>query len=316
MGGNFADGRGNATLGLSYTKISRVLQGNRPTGGLARQSTCSAALGQTTTGAPNSTCDTAQFGLPQGSNTAVPASLFYPLPLVAADPFANGAQFAPATGTIAPGLSDYNFSPINIFQTPLDRWTMFGQAHYDITDNIQAYTEAFFSRSFVRQELAPTGTFTNVFNLPLNNQFLTGAQRTQLCQFSILSGDLAAGTNCATAITAGTEIPVIIARRFVETGPRVAEFTSNVFQFIGGFRGKLTDHLNWDIYGQYGEANRKNTSYGTALASRVQAALRGCPAGSPNAASCVPINIFGASGTLTSADAGLRRCADQHVHGH
>lgn len=282
-GANFDDGRGNVTLGVSYTQTDPVLQGNRNIGLVSRSSTCTTA--QVNSGA----CAGLGIGVEQGSNTATPASLFFPLPTTG--PFAAGAGFDPATGTITPGLTNYNFNPLNLFNTPLDRWAAFASGRYEVTSGIEVYTEAMFSRNKVVQELAPTGTFTNAFFIPLNNQFLTPTQRTQLCTFAGLA-------NCTTAIASGQEIQAIVARRFTETGPRRAEFVSNVFQITAGIRGKITDTLNFDVFGQYGEANRRNTSTGTALAERVQQALRGCPAGS--AQGCTPINIFGGEGSLTA----------------
>lgn len=284
-GANFADGRGNVVLGLSYTNVRPVLQGDRDIGLFSRQSTCTAAQNAAAGG-----CAAATVGANQGSNTAVPASLFSPLP--STGPFAAGAGFDPATGSITPGLTDFNFNPLNLFQTPLDRWSIFGASRYEFVPNVEFYTEATFSRSRVRQELAPTGTFTNAFQIPLNNQFLTATQRTQLCTF-------AGRTDCPTAIANGTEITAIVARRFVETGPRVAVFETNLFQITAGLRGKLTNTLKWDFFIQYGEANRRNTSTGTALFDRVQQGLRNCPTGST--AGCVPINIFGAAGSVTPA---------------
>ena len=284
-GANFADGNGNVVLGLSYTNTKPVLQGDRDLSLVSRQSTCTAAQNASAAG-----CAGATLGAEQGSNTAVPASLFFPLPTTGA--FAAGAQFEPGTGTIAPGLSNYNFNPLNLFQTPLDRWSIYGASHYEFVPNVEFYTEAFFTRSRVVTNLAPTGTFTNSFQLPLNNQFLTDAQRTTLCAFANIA-------NCAGAVAAGQEITAIVARRFVETGPRVTEFNTNVFQITAGLRGKLVGNLKWDAFVQYGEASRRNTNTGTALAERVQAALRGCPATAP--AGCVPINIFGAAGTISQA---------------
>lgn len=284
-GANFAEGRGNVVLGLSYTNVRPVLQGDRDIGLVSRQSTCTAAQNAATGG-----CAAARVGGEQGSQTAVPASLFLPLPTTG--PFAAGAAFNPATGTITPGFSNFNFNPLNLFQTPLDRWSIYAASRYEFIPNVEFYTEGTFSRSRVRQELAPTGTFTNPFQIPLNNQFLTPTQRTQLCEF-------AGRTDCPTAIAAGTEITAIVARRFTETGPRVAVFETNLFQITAGLRGKLTDTLKWDVFVQYGEANRRNTSTGTALFERVQQGLRNCPTGS--AAGCVPINIFGAEGTLSPA---------------
>lgn len=285
-GAELGGGAGNAVLGISYTNTKPVIQGDRPIGLVSLASTCPSS--QRTSGACN---DTAVRGLPQGSNTAVPASLFFPLPASAVDPTrSGGAQFDPATGSIAPGLANYNFNPLNYYQTPLDRWSVYSAAHYEVANNIEVYSEAMFSRSRVVQNLAPTGTFTEQFQLPLNNQFLTPTMRTQLCSFASIA-------DCGAAVASGQEITAIVARRFVETGPRVGTFTTNLFQVTAGARGKLTETLNFDVFGQYGEAERKAVNTGTALRSRVQQALRGCPTGS--SAGCTPINLFGAEGSIT-----------------
>lgn len=280
-GANFADGNGNVVLGLSYTNTKPVLQGDRDIGLFSRQSTCTAA--QNAAG-----CANALVGANQGSGTAVPASLFSPLPTGVA-----AARFDPATGSIdTSGASDYNFNPINLYQTPLDRWSIYGASRYEFVPNVEFYTEGFYTRSRVVSNIAPSGTFTGQFQLPLNNQFLTDTQRNQLCAFANIA-------NCATAIASGQEITAIVARRFVEAGPRVTNYTTNVFQITAGLRGKLIGNLKWDAFVQYGEANRTNTSTGTALFDRVQAGLRNCPTGSP--AGCVPINIFGAAGSVSQA---------------
>jgi outer membrane receptor protein involved in Fe transport len=279
IGGNFADGKGNAVVAINYTKVNPVLQGDRSLGQESRSSTCANSLS-------NADCANATVGFPQGSITAAPASLQSPLPTTG--PFANGAQF---DGTaIVPGFNNYNFNPLNLYQTPLDRWSLFAQGNYEIASGVELYAEGFYTRSQVTINLAPTGTFSQPFRLPLNNQFLTPTMRSQLCAFAGIA-------DCAAAVASGQEITAIISRRFVESGPRVGTNTSKVFQVTAGIRGKLTDTLNFDLFGQYGEVDRRNTSTGNALTERVQQALRGCPAGS--AAGCVPINLFGQPGTIT-----------------
>lgn len=307
-GANFDDNRGNVVLGVSHTSVQPVLQGDRDIGTVARQSTiCSAAQAAANPTACASTTD----GLPQGSATAVPASLFFPLGAVG-NPIqaAGGGAFNPAGGNITAGLSDYNFQPLNLYQTPLDRWSMFASGRYEVSSAVELFSEALFSRTRVRQELAPTGTFTNQFRLPLNNQFLTPAQRLQLCQLAVSSTNAFPTTaqptgavipttaaGCPAAIASGTEITTIIARRFVESGPRTATFDSNLFQVVAGARGPLTSSLEWEISGQYGESDRQSSNTNGALADRTQQALRGCPAGS--ATGCVPLNIFGPAGSIT-----------------
>jgi iron complex outermembrane recepter protein len=284
IGADIDGGRGNVALSVGYTNTRPVLQGNRDVGLFARGSACTPA--QITAG-----CAAATVGAAQGSPTATPASILFPL----------SGRFDPATGTIATdALSDFNFNPLNVFQTPLRRYNIFGQARYEVTDAIEVFTEASYTRTDVQQRIAPSGTFFNNLRVPLNNQFLTPAQRTQLCTASVgIAGGLPAGTDCVAAIAAGTEVLTQIGRRFTEAGPRLTNFVGNTFQIVAGARGKLTDSLNWQLSGQYGQADFTNAQSGQGLSSRLQQALRACPTGS--ASGCVPINIFGADGTLTPA---------------
>lgn len=283
MGSNVADGLGNVVIGLSYTKTNPVLQGERSIGLTSRGSTCAASLS-------DAACSDLQVGAEQGSPTATPASLLFPLPTTG--PFADGASF---DGTaIVPGLTNFNFNPLNLFQAPLERYNIYAQGNYEISPGVEAYAEAFFTRSKVVTELAPTGTFFTSLGVPLNNPFLTDTMRDQLCSFA----DIA---DCATAIADGDEVTALIGRRFSESGPRRNDNVSNVFQITAGVRGDLTDTLQFDVFGQYGEADRRNTATGGALRERVQQGLRATSTTACTVATggCVPINLFGQEGTLT-----------------
>jgi iron complex outermembrane recepter protein len=270
MGASIDGGRGNVALSIGYTNTKPVLQGDRDISTFSRSSATGAA---------------------QGSPTATPASISFPI---------LNSRFDPATGSIVSGLADYNFNPLNIFQTPLRRYNIFGQARYEVSDAIEVFTEASYTRTDVQQRIAPSGIFFNNLRVPLNNQFLTPVQRQQLCAASVgIAGGLPAGTDCTAAIAAGTEILVNVGRRFTEAGPRLTNFVGTTFQITGGARGSITDSLKWELSGTYGQADFTNRQSGQGLASRAQAALRGCPTGSPSG--CVPLNVFGAEGTLTPA---------------
>jgi outer membrane receptor protein involved in Fe transport len=272
IGANFDDGRGNAVFSIGYTDTDAVLQGDRDVSLVSFSSAT---------------------GNPQGSPTSAPASILFPLEGV----------FDPASGTIDDSqLGDFNFNPLNVFQTPFERFNIFGQAQYEVADNIEVYIQGFYTRNQVQQRIAPSGTFFNDFNVPLNNPFLTPAQALQLCTAAVgITGGLPAGTDCTAAIAAGTEVATQIGRRFVEFGPRLTTFVSQSFQLTAGARGKLTDTINWNVSGQYGEASFVNTSEGQGIAPRVQQALRATNTTTCTVTSggCVPINIFGAPGTLS-----------------
>lgn len=290
LGANFSEGKGNVTLGIAYQNQNPVLQGDRDIGAVGFSS-----------GVLNRT------GIPsqQGSGTAVPVNISTgsgpnTIPFVAINP---------ATGVIGTTTSDFNFNPLNLFQTPVERFNIFAQGHYELTPKVEFFTQAFFTRSSVRSQLAPTGTFTNTYQLPLSNAFLPVAARNQICLANNISQaacDLA-GAALTTANPNYREVPAILARRFVEQGPRFNQFNTNVFQIQAGLRGDLSPTWSWEISGEYGESNLVNTSGGGASFSRAQQALR---ATNPNtclstANGCVPLNLFGAEGSITQAQLGF-----------
>ncbi len=285
IGANFDDGRGNAVFSVGYAKTNPIEQGSRDSGRVSLSSTT---------------------GLPQGSATATPASILSPF---------FGRVNATGTGFDVGPLSDYNFNPLNVYQTPFERYSLFAKANYEISDAVEIYTQGFYTKTIVDQIIAPSGTFFTNLELPLNNPFLTAAQRNTLCAnfdtntavMGIQPIDQAA-CNAAGAATSPTspgyrEITTQIGRRFTEAGPRLTNFTTNTFQISGGLRGPLTDNLDWNISGLYGESERTNTSQGQGTRTRLQQALRASSTTACTVATggCVPINLFGVEGTITPA---------------
>lgn len=274
LGGDFADGRGNVALSIGYRNQKPVLQGDREIGTVSRSS---------------------NTGLPQGSQTAAPGSFFAP------GAIAGGIN--PTTGLVNVGVfNDYNFNPLNLFQTPQERYNLYTQGNYEITDNIEAYAKGFFVRSFVEANLAPSGTFTNSWQLPLSNPYLPVGVRNQLCgAYSIAPGACAAAA-AATSTTDPNyrEVAIQLGRRFVEAGPRVQEFTTDAFQATMGLRGDVLDTWEWDLSTQYGESTITEVRTGWGLASRLQQSLRAfnTTSCSVTTGGCSPINLFGAEGSL------------------
>jgi outer membrane receptor protein involved in Fe transport len=283
IGGNFDDGRGNAVLSVGYTEVDEVYQGAR---GFAFES-----LSGTT-------------GLPQGSTTSVPIT--FRAPII--------GQLDIPTGSVLSAANTYNFSPLNLFRTPLRRFSMYGKARYDISDNIEAYASGLFSKSTVTFLAAPAGIFANPLLLPLSNPFLPVNTRNQLCASdanATLAGVQAflTPTECAAAAAATSatspdyrEISITSERRFTELGPRSTEWTTTTFQLNAGLRGALTDSLNWDFRGSYGESERITESLSGSTAA-VQQAIRATNTTTCTVTTggCVPLNIFGPAGSITPA---------------
>lgn len=101
-------------------------------------------------------------------------------------------------------------------------------------------------------------------------------------------------------------------RRSTEVGPRISNFQTTMFDYRFGFRGDITDAIGFDVSGAYGESENVQSQKNYTLQSRFRTGvyatntstcLSGAPGGAaPDAGSgCVPINIFGPEGSITSA---------------
>jgi len=321
LGGDFADDRGNATLSIGYLKVDPLLHTQRDISQFPVSS---------------------QTGLFTGSTAAVPTIFTSPGATAFGFPSSSiGAVINPATGafTAATATNTFNSNIGTYFQTPLERYNVYAAAHYNVTDNIEVYTTSMFTRSTVTLQLASSATFTNTYQLSLNNPYLPVAARNQLCAAYDTNGSLAGiqpitPVNCAAAAAVvggpGTpgyiEIPVIAQRRFTEYGPRGNPVESTQFQVVAGIRGQITPDIKFDISAQYGETGQNQSRENWGSFSKVQQALRAYRnAGGTNVCTdasngCVPLNLFGAEGTITPAmlafidlDARIRRKTDQTV---
>ncbi|QLC23040.1 TonB-dependent receptor [Parasphingopyxis sp. CP4] len=274
LGANFDDGRGNAVLSMGYQEVDDVLQSNRTI------SQNALFLG----------------GQQVGSGTSVPTAF-------------NGNQYLQDGSALGVGTPNtFNYAPFNFFQTPLERWNIFGSARYEVTPGIEVYSRAMFTNSTVSLRLAPSGLFGAPFTLPLNNPFLTETVRQQICASFATPIDPATCTAAGQATGPGDPNylapQTIINRRLVEQGPRNSDIVTNQFQVWAGFRGDLSPTLSYDVYATYGESQRTITRVGWGLKSRIEQALN---ATSPTTCfdpsnGCFPINLAGGGPAGTNID--------------
>ena len=272
LGANLADGRGNVVLNVGRTRTTPLTQGQRDYGVFQ--------LDPTTGGAG-------------GSTTAVPA-YFVGIPGRGASVIDSG------TGLLrnAVASDQYNFNPPNFYQTPLERTQVTALGHFTISEYADAYAELINTKAKVVANLAPTGSFTTAYQLPIGNPFLTQPVRDQLCAaYAITAANCVAGN--------ATEVRLSIRRRFVELGPRINDFDNSSQQYTVGLRGALPVLSNWsyDVYLQNGTSDQIAARVNWGSYSKVQQALRATNATTctVNTNGCVPINLFGAAGTITPA---------------
>jgi outer membrane receptor protein involved in Fe transport len=284
IGANMDGGRGNVVLGVGYFNRDELFQDRRPFGRAAVSS---------------------GTGLPQGSPAGVPTFLFGTSLFTG-----NGGVFDPATGAFRQSSDPdlYNFNPLNLYQTPLERYSGYAHGYYEVSDAVEVYATGLYTRNLATILAAPSGTFFNTLALPLNNAFLPAAARAQICAATSVSA-----ADCAAAAAApggpGTagyrEVNVVLPRRFVEYGPRFTPAETNTFQSQVGVRGNVTPTIRYDLFAQYGESSQifQRVNYGSF--SRVQQALRsfrnaqGQAVCSTTTNGCVPINLFGPQGSIT-----------------
>lgn len=316
LGANLDDGRGNVALSMNWTQRDAVTLAQRPFGlvgvasstGAGRAGTLPAAAAGC--GGPNVYADSAGGG----STTGIPTRISY---------MGGNGQFLD-NGTLGANCSRFNFNPYNYYQTPQERYSATAIARYDINDHVEAYGRATFAATNIRQQIAPSGVFGNLFNVPLNNPFLSAQARAKIIADANLfrTGSPAVGTTPAVApgATAGRWIDVnnngvvdaadtlqlSIRRRTVEFGERSTTYDNNTFQFVLGLKGDLGQYLSdwtWDASVQMGQADRTNVSAGYTNVANIQNALNAtsttlCANGD---STCVPINLFGGFGSITPA---------------
>ncbi|WOK38270.1 TonB-dependent receptor [Sphingomonas sp. C3-2] len=334
LGANFDDGRGNAVFSVGYQQTDPVYQGDR---GFSRFQIDSYS------------------GLPSGSGTSSP-SRFTGVSTTGLDSITAGCgqgfsitctntqgnrQVTAAGGAFRPSsaFDAFNFNPYNIFQTPFERFNIYGAGRYEVSDAIEVYTRGIFSKNTVSTIIAPSGAFNIGVTVPLSNPFLSAAQRNAFCAFDVNPGvgytPRFTQAECAAAATAtdpsdpnyravgvgsrfvasdinnnGTieagegyqsNPQTSLARRATEFGPRVSDFTTTFFDYRLGARGGITDNISWDVFGAYGQSENIQTQKGYWLNSRVRQALMSTNSTSclNTANDCVPLNLFGPDGSIT-----------------
>jgi iron complex outermembrane receptor protein len=282
LGANFDDGRGNAVLAVGYQEADPLFFGSRGFGKFVLASNNGVAGGDSPTASPTS------FGL-------------------AGSPGQN-QQINPAGSALVPQYSLFNFNPFNVYVTPFERFNLFSKANYEVTDSVEVYARGMFSKTTTSSIIAASGVFGNNLNIPLSNPFLNDGIRSQLCALADFNTAVAGRqgpTGPCTAANTTDLANALVYRRSVEVGPRINEYTTNVFDIQVGARYKPADNLVLDIYGAYGESETDQVLRNYVSNSRVAQALQATNTTTctNTANGCVPLNLFGPQGSITPAQA-------------
>jgi len=270
MGANSADGRGNGTLFFNYENLNAITQDGRT------ESACS--MGPST--GPNS------FGGVGCVGSANFRAFGGP----------GGFGFQQEDGTIVPFVGGpaqtFNFGPFNFFQRPRERFQIWTKAHYELSDDIEAFADLSFVNVSSDAQIAPSASFGGNWTINCANPFIQDTPGLRLTELFGCVPDPETG-----------EIPtdatgLFASHRMVEGGPRTSILDNTAFRTIGGLRGVLFEDFEFEIFGQFSRARDTDISINDLVVDNVQDAFlvveddNGhpvCRSGNPG---CVPFNIF------------------------
>ncbi len=209
-------------------------------------------------------------------------------------------------------LDRYNYAPANYLRTPQERWYIFSQGHYDLTDNVTFNFMTTYQRRNSSQVLAPNPWFFGPYGGETQNGQQIGMAKNALGNpFGVdlvpyYPSSTTAFQNWCTkygspTCTSQYDIMLLYGRRPIEVGNRDFSQNNQTFYFNGGFTGYFDvdgNEWNWNANYIYGQVLETQITQGLANTARIQSAVSyGC-ASDPT---CVPLNLFGGAGTITPA---------------
>ncbi|MEO0697040.1 MAG: TonB-dependent receptor [Pseudomonadota bacterium] len=282
VGGNFADGKGNAVVSAEYVNNQGIASSNRPN---TRTDDIAFCL---FTGNPDD-CQTpvepffSSFP-PQGrfiieDAAAGTASSFNP----------DGRPFN--TNGTPDGFNRQDFRTISV---PVERFGLNANAKYSLYEGDSFTAEAFLEGSY-----GSSSTSTAFEPVPLESDDIFGQGDTVGVS---IDNPFVPDAIRDLALAAGDD-SIGFKRRTVELGGRGNTALRETFRIVAGLQGTLAEDYNWETFINYGRTNRSQETQASVNVLAFRDALNadldpvtGLPQCADLAArlkGCVPINIFG-----------------------
>lgn len=314
FGGNFADGRGNATVFGNYWKRNPVFQGDRKfstfalsDGFIAEGSTDPEFFNGTPLTAANGGVPgffaAGSAGIPSGGLLVLEGGISNATALLC--PTTNFLCRFDVDGNVVDFNSPqdrFNYAPDNFLQINGERWTMTANANYEVNQYLNFYTELNFVNNLIDQELAPTPVFSTL-SLDVDSPFLSADTQ---AKFDDLDNGL--GSSSTTGVFPANDgfLVAFITRRNVEVGRRQSLNDRNAFRFVIGLDGTLDNGWRYDAYYSFGKVSLLERQENNIFVARLINGLATVPDGSGGIQcsgtdpGCIPVNIFG-EGNITPA---------------
>ncbi|MEO7732247.1 MAG: TonB-dependent receptor [Kofleriaceae bacterium] len=203
-----------------------------------------------------------------------------------------GVQFCTSDGSggyrpfVAPA-DLYNFQPVNFLYTPSSRFNSYTAGHYKLRSNVSGFFEASYLHRESDQQLAP-------------EPFAGAATVSRDSLYNTFGGDV-----------------FDYHRRLEELGPRATHQSIDTFRTVVGIQGGMPEDVStlqdwkWELSYNLARTDSTLKNTGNLILSHVQNAIgpsfldrnRVPTCGTPSApiTGCVPMNILGASGSISPA---------------
>ncbi len=227
LGANSADGNGNVTMYAVYRKVDKAMNGSRDYSGCALGGTASnkSCAGSATSATGTFTADFETFYTVENSE-------------------------------FTPGLSLYNYGPLNYYQRPDENKLLGATGFYEINEHAEVYAEVSMMDDRTVAQIAPSGNFFATDTINCDNSMMSPTQLSIFC-------------NGATSGTADMSI----ARRNVEGGPRQDDIRHTTYRGVLGVRGNINDEWSYDAFANYGTVSYVETYYNDMSNTRIARAL-------------------------------------------
>ncbi len=306
-GASLAENRGNITFSASYTTRDGVSANNRDFSRYAL-----GAVGNRLVFSGSGNVPGARIGLSSAQLARLKGVDLTPAGACTA---ITGVVFG-AAGVPQPYCtpeSTFNFASYSYLERPLKRLQLSTISHYDLSDNVEAFGEAYYVNSkntfyFSPDSFVPVtpGAASQTLLIPnyATNTILSPAVRQFFTDNAAIFDPK--GTGTATVVGAG--------RSAREIGPRITRYESNSIALTGGLRGHFklfADEWRWEAFFQYQRNRTDSVAYNVVSQTRLGLGLdtivdtSGKTVCRNQILGCVPTSIFGLNAITPEAAAFL-----------
>ena len=303
-GANFADGKGNATVYATYLNSQPVVGSQLDYAGC----TLNSPADLPTDAASN------HYSCGGSSSSATGRYMLFGLNSLGNTTRLANKTVAGPTGfrNYSSATDSYNYGALSYVQRQMERYTAGAFLSYEVSEHAKVYSETMYARNQSRAEYGASGLFAfGTPTLSCTDPLLTSAELGVFCSPTNLASNQAWAAQNGYNLSSD-QFVVYAARRSVESGPRIDNYSSNSFRQVVGVNGKIGDAWTYDVYGQVGITQMENIEGGYLGTQQINNALNVVPdpkTGNPVCVSvlngsdpaCVPWNVWTPGGVTQAA---------------